>query len=93
VLRNLDACRDWGVAGDYVEAMWLMMQQERPDDYVVATGECHSVREFLELAFERVGLNWQKHVEFDLRFIRPAEVDLLIGDASNTQDSRMAPEG
>ena len=85
VLGNLEARRDWGFARDYVEAMWLMLQQERPDDYVVATGETHSVREFLELAFERVGLDWQKHVEFDSRFIRPSEVDLLIGDATKTR--------
>jgi len=79
-LGNLDALRDWGFAGDYVEAMWLMMQQERPDDYVVATGENHSVQEFLELAFARVGLDWSKYVETDERYLRPAEVDVLIGD-------------
>src|SRR5579883_2184116 len=76
-LGNLEARRDWGFAGDYVEAMWLMMQQENPDDYVIATGESHSVREFLELAFARVGLDWQKYVELDPRFLRPAEVDNL----------------
>lgn len=84
-LGNLDARRDWGFAGDYVEAMWLMMQQERPDDYVVATGENHSVREFLELTFDRVGLDWRKHVETDERYMRPAEVDVLIGDYSKTR--------
>ncbi|MGA2411467.1 MAG: GDP-mannose 4,6-dehydratase, partial [Candidatus Binataceae bacterium] len=84
-LGNLDARRDWGFAGDYVEAMWLMLQQEQPSDYVVATGETHSVREFLELAFARAGLDWEKHVEFDPRFMRPAEVDLLIGDASRAR--------
>jgi GDPmannose 4,6-dehydratase len=84
VLGNLEARRDWGFAGDYVEAMWLMMQQEQPDDYVVATGETHSVREFLDLAFDRLKLDWHQYVEFDSRFIRPAEVDLLVGDASRS---------
>jgi GDPmannose 4,6-dehydratase len=84
-LGNLDARRDWGFAGDYVEAMWLMMQQERPDDYVVATGENHCVRDFLELAFDRVGLDWRKHVESDERYMRPAEVDVLIGDYSKAR--------
>ena len=79
-LGNLDAQRDWGFAGDYVEAMWLMLQQERPDDYVVATGETHAVREFCELAFGHVGLNYRDYVVMDERFMRPAEVDLLIGD-------------
>jgi GDPmannose 4,6-dehydratase len=79
-LGNLDAQRDWGFAGDYVEAMWLMLQQDQPDDYVVCTGETHSVREFCELAFGHVGLDWQKHVVIDERFMRPAEVDLLVGD-------------
>ncbi len=79
-LGNLDAQRDWGFAGDYVEAMWLMLQQEKPDDYVIATGETHSVREFCELAFGHVGLNYQDYVVQDERFMRPAEVDLLIGD-------------
>ena len=81
-LGNLDAQRDWGFAGDYVEAMWLMLQQERPDDYVVATGETHAVREFCELAFGYVGLNYRDYVVQDERFMRPAEVDLLIGDPS-----------
>jgi GDPmannose 4,6-dehydratase len=81
-LGNLDAKRDWGFAGDYVEAMWLMLQQEKPDDYVVATGETHSIREFLDAAFGIVGLDWKKHVEIDPRYYRPAEVDLLLGDSS-----------
>jgi len=80
-LGNLDAKRDWGYAKEYVEAMWLMLQQEKPDDYVVATGETHSVREFLEESFGYVGLDWQKYVELDPRYLRPSEVDLLIGDA------------
>jgi len=84
-LGNLDARRDWGFAGDYVRAMWLMLQQERPDDYVVATGETHSVREFLEEAFRRVNLSWADHVETDERLYRPAEVDLLVGDASKAK--------
>jgi GDPmannose 4,6-dehydratase len=81
-LGNLDARRDWGFAGDYVRAMWLMLQQEQPDDYVIATGETHSVREFCELAFDHAGLDWQKYVVVDPAFMRPAEVDHLIGDAS-----------
>ena len=81
-LGNLDAKRDWGFAGDYVEAMWSMLQQDRPDDYVVATGETHSVREFCELAFGHVGLDWAEHVVVNPAFFRPAEVDLLIGDPS-----------
>ncbi len=79
-LGDLDPQRDWGFAGDYVEAMWLMLQQDQPDDYVVATGETHSVQEFCEVAFGHVGLNWQDHVVQDKAFMRPAEVDLLIGD-------------
>lgn len=85
VLGNLDARRDWGFAGDYVEAMWLMLQQDRPDDYVVATGETHSVHEFLELVFDRVKLSWRQYVDFDQRFLRPSEVDLLIGDATRAR--------
>ncbi len=85
-LGDLDPRRDWGFAGDYVEAMWLMLQQDRPDDYVIATGETHSVQEFCELAFSRVDLNWQDWVVQDERFMRPAEVDLLIGDASKARD-------
>jgi GDPmannose 4,6-dehydratase len=84
-LGNLDARRDWGFAGDYVEAMWLMLQQDEPSDYVVATGEEHSVREFVEIAFERVGLDPDKHVVVDPRFLRPAEVDHLVGDASKAR--------
>jgi GDPmannose 4,6-dehydratase len=84
-LGNLDAMRDWGFAGDYVEAMWMMMQQEKPGDYVVATGETHSVQEFLELTFDRVKLDWRKLVTTDSRFLRPAEVDVLIGDASRAR--------
>ena len=79
-LGNLEAQRDWGFAGDYVEAMWAMLQQDEPDDYVVATGEAHSVRELIEAAFARAGLDWEKHTVVDPRFVRPAEVDLLIGD-------------
>jgi GDPmannose 4,6-dehydratase len=81
-LGNLDAKRDWGFAGDYVEAMWLMLQQPAPDDFVIATGETHSVREFVEAAFARVGLDCRRHVEFDERYARPTEVELLLGDAS-----------
>ncbi|MCS6882065.1 MAG: GDP-mannose 4,6-dehydratase [Oscillochloridaceae bacterium] len=84
-LGNLDARRDWGFAGDYVEAMWLMLQQDHPDDYVVATGETHSVREFCELAFACVGLDYRDYVVQDERFMRPAEVDLLIGDATKAR--------
>lgn len=80
-LGNLDAKRDWGYAKEYVEAMWLMLQQDQPDDYVIATGETHSVREFLEESFGYVGLNWRKYVELDPRYLRPSEVDLLIGDS------------
>src|SRR4051812_33450697 len=79
-LGNLEAKRDWGFAGDYVEAMWLMLQQEKPEDYVIATGETHSVREFLDEVFGHLGLDWQKHVEVDPKYFRPAEVDLLLGD-------------
>ena len=81
-LGNLEAKRDWGFAGDYVEAMWLMLQQDEPDDYVVATGEYHSVREFLEEVFGYLDLDWQQYVEIDRRYLRPSEVDLLQGDAS-----------
>ena len=79
-LGNLDAKRDWGYAKEYVEAMWLMLQQDQPDDYVIATNETHSVREFLEVAFTHAGLDWQKYVEIDPNYFRPAEVELLIGD-------------
>lgn len=84
-LGNLDAKRDWGFAADYVEAMWLILQQDSPDDYVVATGQMHSVREFLELAFDRVKLDWKQYVECDPRYRRPAEVDVLCGDASKAR--------
>ena len=86
-LGNLDAQRDWGFAGDYVRAMWLMLQQDEPSDYVVATGETHSVRELCELAFGRVGLDHKDHVVVDERFFRPAEVDLLVGDASRARQT------
>jgi GDPmannose 4,6-dehydratase len=85
-LGNLDARRDWGFAGDYVEAMWRMLQQDEPDDFVIATGETHSIRELLEVAFTRVGISdWEKHVEQDPRYFRPAEVDLLIGDPAKAK--------
>ena len=84
-LGNLDAKRDWGFAGDYVEAMWLMLQQDRPDDFVVATGETHSVREFLEKTFSLLDLDWKAHVAHDARYERPAEVDLLLGDATKAK--------
>ena len=84
-LGNLDAKRDWGYAKEYVEAMWLIVQQEKPDDYVIATNETHSVREFLELAFGHVGLDWRKYVEIDKKYYRPAEVELLIGDYSKAK--------
>jgi GDPmannose 4,6-dehydratase len=84
-MGNLDARRDWGYARDYVEAMWMMMQVDNPDDYVIATGETHSVREFLEKAFSSLDLDWQKYVEVDPRYFRPAEVDLLLGDASKAR--------
>ena len=85
-LGNLDAHRDWGFAGDYVRAMWMMLQQTEPDDYVVATGESHSVQELVEIAFDQAGLDWKKHVVLDPAFLRPAEVDHLIGDASKARD-------
>lgn len=84
-LGNLDARRDWGYAKDYVEAMWLMMQEDEPDDYVIATGETHSVREFLDLAFGRLDLDWKRHVDVDPRYFRPTEVDLLLGDATKAR--------
>jgi GDPmannose 4,6-dehydratase len=87
-LGNLDAKRDWGFAGDYVEAMWRMLQQSEADDYVVATGETHSIREFLDIAFRRVGIDdWSGYVYQDPKFFRPAEVDLLIGDPSKARTS------
>jgi len=84
-LGNLDAKRDWGYAGDYVQAMWLMLQQEQPDDYVIATGETHTVREFLNVAFSHLGLDWQQYVKIDPKYYRPTEVDLLIGDATKAK--------
>jgi GDPmannose 4,6-dehydratase len=84
-LGNLDAKRDWGFAGDYVEAMWLMLQQDRPDDFVIATGECHTVRQFLDEAFGHVELDWKKYVEIDPRYFRPAEVDELRGDMTKAK--------
>lgn len=84
-LGNLDAKRDWGYAREFVEAMWLMLQQDKPDDYVVATGETHSIREFLDLAFGQANLDWKKHVEIDPRYYRPAEVDILMGDYSKAK--------
>ena len=85
-LGNLDARRDWGYAKEYVEAMWRMLQQEKPEDFVIATGETHSVREFLEEAFGHVGMDWEKYVQLDKRYERPAEVDLLIGDPSKARE-------
>jgi GDPmannose 4,6-dehydratase len=85
VLGNLDAERDWGFAGEYVEAMWRMLQQDKPDDYVVATGETHSIREFAEIAFGHVGLDWDQYVKTDPEFLRPAEVDQLVGDPSKAK--------
>ena len=84
-LGNLDAKRDWGFAGDYVEAMWLMLQQDTPDDYVIATGESHSVRDCLDVAFGTLGLDWKPYVEIDQRYFRPTEVDHLHGDASKAR--------
>ncbi len=84
-MGNLDAKRDWGFAGDYVEAMWRMLQQDTPDDYVVATGETYSVRQWIETCFGLLGLDWQKHVKIDPKYFRPAEVDLLLGDASKAR--------
>jgi GDPmannose 4,6-dehydratase len=92
-LGNLDAHRDWGFAGDYVRAMWLMLQQERADDYVISTGESHSVRELVEVAFGHVGLEWQKFVRLDPKLLRPAEVDHLVGDCSKARNTlAWAPE-
>jgi GDPmannose 4,6-dehydratase len=84
-IGNLDAKRDWGFAGDYVRAMWLMLQQDRPDDYVIATGQAHTVRDLVRIAFGHVGLDWQKYTVQDPALIRPAEVDLLLGDASKAK--------
>ncbi|MEO8139925.1 MAG: GDP-mannose 4,6-dehydratase [Gemmatimonadota bacterium] len=85
-LGNLDARRDWGYAGDYVDAMWRMLQQPEPHDYVIGTGETHTVRELVEIAFGHVGLDWQKHVKIDARFIRPAEVDILLADPTRARE-------
>lgn len=85
-LGNLEAKRDWGFAGDYVRAMWLMLQQDQSDDYVVGTGETHSVKEFVQIAFDHVGLDWQKYVVIDPKFYRPAEVDLLLGDPTKAKE-------
>jgi GDPmannose 4,6-dehydratase len=85
VLGNLDAERDWGYAGDYVEAMWQMLQQDEPGDFVIATGQPHSVREFAEIAFGHAGLDWERHVKTDPEFLRPAEVDQLVGNASKAK--------
>lgn len=85
-LGNLDAKRDWGFAGDYVKAMWLMLQQDSPDDFVISTGETHTVQEFVEIAFSHVGLNWRDYVIIDPKFVRPAEVDLLLGDCSKAKE-------
>lgn len=85
-LGNLDAKRDWGFAGDYVKAMWLMLQQNEPEDYVIATGETHSVQEFVEKSFKCVGLDWKDYVKQDPRFMRPAEVDYLKGDATKARE-------
>jgi GDPmannose 4,6-dehydratase len=86
-LGNLDAKRDWGHAADFVQAMWLMLQQPAPDDYVVATGEAHSVREFLDIAAAHCGVNWERHVEIDPRYFRPTEVDYLLGDSSKARQA------
>jgi GDPmannose 4,6-dehydratase len=84
-MGNLDAQRDWGFAGDYVRAMWMMLQHDKPQDYVIATGVSHSVRELVEIAFSRAGLDWQKYVRTDPALIRPAEVDHLLGDATKAR--------
>jgi len=86
-LGNLDARRDWGFAGDYVKAMWLMLQQDNPDDYVISTGETHTVQELVEIAFGCVGLDWKEYVVIDEKFVRPAEVDLLLGDCSKAKEN------
>ncbi|MFF2157540.1 GDP-mannose 4,6-dehydratase [Paenibacillus chitinolyticus] len=85
-MGNLDAKRDWGFAGDYVKAMWLMLQQDKPDDYVISTGETHTVEELVEIAFNHVGLNWRDYVVIDPKFVRPAEVDLLLGDCTKAKE-------
>jgi len=85
-MGNLDAKRDWGFAGDFVEAMWLMLQQDEPEDYVISTGEIHSVKELVEIAFDHAGLDWKDYVVIDPKFVRPAEVDLLLGDSAKARD-------
>ena len=85
-LGNLEAKRDWGYAKDYVEAMWLMLQQGEPDDFVIATGKAHSVKEFVERAFDHLNLDWKKHVEIDPRYFRPSEVDMLVGDSKKASE-------
>jgi GDPmannose 4,6-dehydratase len=85
-LGNLQARRDWGYAGDYVKAMWLMLQQDQPDDYVIGTGQCHSVQDFVEIAFDHVGLDWNQYVKVDANYYRPAEVDLLVADPTKARD-------
>lgn len=84
-LGNLDAKRDWGFAGDYVRAMWLMLQQDKADDFVISTGETHTIEELVEIAFSHVGLNWRDYVVIDQKFVRPAEVDLLLGDCTKAK--------
>jgi GDPmannose 4,6-dehydratase len=85
-MGNLDAKRDWGFAGDYVEGMWRMVQHDEPDDFVLATNETHSVREFMEVAFAHAGLDWEEHVEIDPKYFRPSEVDVLLGDYSKAKE-------
>lgn len=85
-LGNLDAKRDWGFAGDYVRAMWLMLQQDKADDFVISTGETHTIEELVEIAFSHVGLNWRDYVVIDQKFVRPAEVDLLLGDCTKAKE-------
>jgi GDPmannose 4,6-dehydratase len=86
-MGNLDAVRDWGYAPEYVEAMWMMLQHDNPDDYVVSTGTDYTVRDFLKLSFEHVGLDWEKYVKFDERYLRPTEVDALVGDSSRARNA------
>ena len=93
-MGNLDAKRDWGFAGDFVEAMWLMLQQDEPEDFVISTGETHSIEELVEIAFTHAGLEWKDYVVIDPKFVRPAEVDLLLGDSSRARDrTKMATKG
>ena len=88
-LGNLEASRDWGFAGDYVEAMWLMMQQDNPDDWVIATGETHTVREFAEVAFKKVNLNYEDYIQISEKYFRPNEVDFLLGDSSKAKENEL----